>query len=301
MPRPLNSAQFSQLVDMYNPAAVFEEVKSIFVSSYPVGEFEDVRKVYRDFLALYGGQYPGYCACNTHYHDEMHITDSLLAMARLIDGYNAARKKLPVQLVKLGFIAAIFHDTGFIQSVHDMKGTGAKYTLTHVERSINFVKNYFVKNNYGKNDARIAANLILCTDMMLPMEKIKFESPAERTAGLMLASADLLGQMASRCYLERLLFLYREFREGRVKGYPSELGLLRKTLDFSKFIRKRLKVTLENAVQYVHLHFKKKYRIDKNFYREAMEKQLNYLEGMVLKNPEEYRKFLRRAGPRRAG
>ncbi|MBU2573310.1 MAG: hypothetical protein KKH28_04455 [Elusimicrobia bacterium] len=295
MPTPLNSVQFSQLVDMYNPAAVFEEVKSIFVSSYPVNEFEDVRKAYKDFMALYDGEYPGYCACNTHYHDKMHITDSLLAMARLIDGYNVVRKKMPVQLVKLGFMAAIFHDAGYIQSVHDMKGTGAKYTLTHVERSINFVKNYFAKHSYGRNNARIAANMILCTDMILPIEQIKFRSAIGKTAGLMLASADLLGQMASRCYLERLLFLYREFREGHVKGYSSELGLLRKTLDFSKFIQQRLKVTLKNTAQYVHLHFKKKYHIDKNFYREAMEKQLGYLQNTVLKNQKEYRKHLRRA------
>ena len=287
--------QFSQLVDMYNPAAVFEEVKSIFVSSYPINEFEDVRKVYKDFTALYSGKYPGYCACNTHYHDKMHITDSLLAMARLIDGYNFVHKKMPVQIVKLGFIAAILHDTGYIQSVHDIKGTGAKYTLTHVERSINFVKHYFVKNNYGKNYARIVANMISCTDILTPIENVKFRSPVEKTAGLMLATADLLGQMASRCYLERLTYLYREFREGHVKGYTSELGLLRKTLDFSKFIQKRLKVALENTAQYAHFHFKKKYHIDKNFYREAVEKQLDYLEDPVLKNPKEYRKFLRRS------
>ncbi|MCX5784259.1 MAG: hypothetical protein NTX59_01065 [Elusimicrobia bacterium] len=291
----MHSVQFSQLVDMYNPAAVFEEVKSIFVSSYPVNEFEDIRKAYKDFMILYAGKYPGYCACNTHYHDKMHVTDSLLAMARLIDGYNTVHKKLPVQLVKLGFIAAIFHDAGYIQSVHDMKGTGAKYTLTHVERSINFIKHYFAKNNYRKNDARIISDMVLCTDLMFPIEKIGFRSPAERTAGLMLASADLLGQMASRCYLERLIFLYREFREGHVKGYSSELGLLRKTMDFSKFIQKRLKVVLENTAQYAHLHFKKKYHIDKNFYREAVENQLNYLEGTVLKNPKEYRKYLRRS------
>src|SRR3989339_1785649 len=294
MPTPLNSMQFSQLVDMYNPAAVFEEVKNIFVNSYPVNEFESVRKIYIDFIRLYNGKYPGYCACNTNYHDKMHITDALLAMARLIDGYNVVHKKIPVHLARLGLIAAIFHDAGYIQSIHDVKGTGAKYTLTHVERSVGFLKTYFTKNNFSKNEFRIASNMILCTVMLIPVEKIGFGNSAERTAGLMLASADLLGQMASRCYLERLMFLYREFREGQEKGYTSELGLLRKTLDFSKFIQRRLKITLENTAQYVHFHFKKKYHIDRNFYREAMEKQLGYLKDTVLKYPKEYRKYLRR-------
>ena len=100
MPIPLKSVQFSQLVDMYCPAAVLEEVKSIFIGSYPVNEFEDIRKVYADFMRLYDGKYPGYCACRTHYHDKMHITDALLATARLVDGYNSVHKKMPVRAVK---------------------------------------------------------------------------------------------------------------------------------------------------------------------------------------------------------
>ena len=294
MSTPLKSVQFSQLVDMYSPAAVLEEVKGIFISSYPVREFEDVRKVYADFIRLYDGKYPGYCACRTHYHDKMHITDALLAMARLMDGYNAGHKKIPVRAAKLGLMAAIFHDAGFIQSVHDLSGTGAKYTLSHVGRSVHFVKTYFAKNNFSKSDARAVANMILCTDMAIPVEKIRFAGSAERTAGLMLGAADLLGQMASRCYLERLLILYKEFREGHVKGYASELELLRKTLDFSKFIRNRLTVTLENTAQYARFHFKRAYRINKDFYREAMEKQLGYLKDTVLGHPAEYRKYLHR-------
>ena len=295
MRKPLKSVQFSQLVDMYSPAAVLEDVKHIFISSYPVNEFEDVRKVYADFIRLYDGKYPGYCACRTHYHDKMHITDALLAMARLIDGYNAVHQKLPVRAAKLGLIAAIFHDAGFIQSVHDLSGTGAKYTINHVERSVHFVKTYFAKNHFSRHDARSIADMILCTDMAVPVETIKFTSPADRKAGLMLGAADLLGQMASRCYLERLLILYREFREGHVKGYASELELLRKTLVFSKFIRDRLKVTLGNTARYARLHFKKTYRINKDFYREAMEKQLAYLKDTVLNHPEEYRKYLHRS------
>lgn len=291
---PMHSIQFSQLLDMYNPAAVLEEVKNIFVRSYPVNEFEDIRKVYGDFIRLYSGKYPGYCACNTRYHDKMHVTDTLLAMARLIDGYNIVHKKMPVHLAKLGLIAACLHDVGYIQSVHDMKGTGAKYTLTHVERSIGFVKAYFKKNLFTKYDASIVSNMLLCTDMVIPPGEIKFRDPLEKTAGLMLGSADLLGQMASRCYLERLVFLYREFKEGQVTGYASELGLLMKTFAFSKFINKRLNVTLGNVMRYVHFHFKEKYHIDKNFYREAMERQIDFLKNTVLKHPKDYKKYLRR-------
>ena len=112
----------------------------------------------------------------------------------------------------------------------------------------------------------------------------------------MLGAADLLGQMASRCYLERLRVLYREFREGHVKGYSSELDLLRKTLNFSKFIKNRLAFTLDGMDRYSRAHFKKRYRIDKDFYREAMVKQFSYLKNTVLMHPDKYRTYLHRAG-----
>lgn len=287
--------QFSQLVDMTSPVAVLEEVKSIFVASYHVAGFEPVRKAFADFLHLYAGRYPGYRACNTRYHDKMHSTDALLALARLMDGYNAGHKKIPARLAELGLIAAVFHDAGFIESVRDKKGTGAKYTLTHVDRGVAFVKAYFRKHGYRASDARTVANLMLCTELSLPIEKIRFSSPEEKTVGLMLGAADLLGQMASRCYLERLPILYKEFKEGHVGDYSSELDLLRKTIGFAGFIEKRLKVTLLGVDRYARLHFRNKYRINRDLYREAMEKQLAYLRDTVLKHPDKYRSFLRRA------
>ena len=289
------NVQFSQLVDMYSPPAVLEEVKNIFIASYPIEKFLVVRKVFDDFIRLYAGKYPGFHACNTHYHDKMHVTDALLAMARLIDGHNAGHKKIPVRLAKLGLIAAIFHDAGFIKSVRDVKGTGAKYTLTHVDRSIHFIKNYFPKIGFSAKDARAAANMVLCTDMALPVEKVRFSGPEERAVSFMLGSADLLGQMASRCYLERLLFLYKEFQEGHVKGFTSELDLLHKTIDFAEFIDKRLAVTLGGTERNAKVHFRKRYRINKDLYREAMEKQLAYLRDTVLDHPKDYRTYLRRS------
>lgn len=295
MGKTKNTVQYSQLVDMFSPAAVLEEVKNIFINHYPVAEFGPVRNVFADFVRLYDGKYPGFHACNTHYHDKMHVTDAVLAMARLIDGHNVVHNKLPVRQAVLGLIAAIFHDAGFIKSVHDAKGTGAKYTLTHVDRSIHFVKVYFKKIGFSAKDARAVGNMILCTELAQPVEKVRFTSPEERKVALMLGTADLLGQMASRCYLERLLVLYREFREGHVKGYSSELELLRKTVDFSKFIDKRLAVTLEGAQRYARLHFSKRYRINKDFYRQSMEQQLDYLKNTVLMHPDKYKEYLRRA------
>ena len=90
--------QLSNLVNMRSPDAVFEEVKCNFVRYYPIASFSEVRTVYRDFISLFEGHYPGYQSCNTMYHDKTHTTDTLLALSRLIDGYNIKNnKKLPLQ------------------------------------------------------------------------------------------------------------------------------------------------------------------------------------------------------------
>jgi len=43
--------------------------------------------------------------------------------------------------------------------------------------------------------------------------KIPFEDPLQKTVGLALGTADLLGQMAAHDYVERLPALYEEFTE----------------------------------------------------------------------------------------
>ena len=55
------------------------------------------------------------------------------------------------------------HDTGYIQTLDDNFGTGAKYTLQHVSRSILFMKKYFAQNDYSKEDFKFCKNCLLCT------------------------------------------------------------------------------------------------------------------------------------------
>ena len=96
-------------------------------------------------VKLFRGNYPGYQKCNTWYHDLKHTTDCLLAMARLLHGASLNGLPLPDRDVVLGLTAALFHDTGYIQAEDDLEGTGAKYTLVHVERSVAFMEKYFAR------------------------------------------------------------------------------------------------------------------------------------------------------------
>lgn len=288
------AVQVAQLVNMTSPDAVFEEVKRNFVQSYPIADFDDVRRAYNDFTDLYEGRYAGYRACNTRFHDKIHTTDALLAISRLIDGYNLSHARLPVHQVKLALIATILHDTGYIQSKKDKKGTGAKYTLNHVERSIDFMKKYFKERGFNRHDFEMASRMISCTGLANKIAQIRFDGPADRVLGCMLGTADLLGQMASRTYLERLIYLYREFKEGHVKGYDSEFSLLQKTLKFYDSTKVRIEKDLGGVNRFVRLHFKARYRINRDLYQEAIDRQIQYLTAILQYQAKSYRDKLKR-------
>lgn len=286
--------QIAQLVNTDSPEAVFEEVKYNFIQSYPITEFEPVRKAFADFNLLFEGKYPGYKACNTKYHDKIHTTDALLAISRLIDGYNLSVKKMPVQKAKVALIATIFHDTGYIQKKTDKEGTGAKYTLKHVDRSIEFIERYFKEHKFSKYDFISAMNMVHCTGLNLNLKEVKFQDKYEEILGYMLGSSDVLGQMASRTYLERLLYLYKEFKEGHVKGYASEVDLLKKTLLFYESIKTRLRKVLKSVNKYAIPHFEARYKVKKDLYAEAIARQIFYLKEILAYESVSLRDKLRR-------
>jgi hypothetical protein len=287
--------QLAQLLDMNNPYAVLEEVKCNFIHYYPIYEFAEVRLAFSDFIDLMDGNYPGYRRANTKFHDKKHTTDALLAISRLIDGYNIDHaEKLKVHMVKLALIATIFHDAGYVQTINDVTGTGAKYTLSHVDRSINFIKKYYPKLNFTKKDFESIKNMISCTGLNVNLSKIKFSSEDEKILGYMLGTADLIGQMSARTYLEKLLHLYKEFKEANIKGYESEVDLLKKTIGFYKITLSRLKKDLHNVQRYVLIHFQIRYKINRDLYQIAIDRQINYLKKILETNPQTYKTKLKR-------
>ena len=138
-----NNSQLSSLIDMQEPYSVLGEVKTVYGMMFPGMEFEVVRLFFDDIVRLFRGEFPGYRKCNTEYHDLKHTTDTFLATARLIHGAIADGHRFSERSARLGLISALMHDTGYSQTIDDEKGTGAKYTIEHVDRSIDFAEVYF--------------------------------------------------------------------------------------------------------------------------------------------------------------
>lgn len=290
--------QVTEIVDTTSPDAVFKEIESLFIQFYPDEEFFLIKTVFRNFLKLFKGNYPGYRACNTKYHDIDHTTDALLAFSRLIDGHNLSKKRLAVGKVKIGLISTILHDSGYIQKEGDTTGTGAKYTASHVERSIDFIGKYLKKAGLHEEYFLSAKSMVECTALEVDISEISFPDSEDRILGIILGTADLIGQIASRDYIEKLIYLYREFREGDVQGYESELDLLKKSVDFYyNTAFRRLDNSLEGMYKLARIHFLQRYNIDKNLYLESMERNLEYLKMVTKLSASKFRKKLRRKIP----
>lgn len=286
--------EIDSLVDMEKPREVLREVENIVKLMFDETSFDFIRMVFNDTLSLFAGKFPDYKRCNTRFHDLQHTTDAFLAMARLMHGASVEGVVFSETDVFLGLISALLHDTGYIQKKNEDKGTGARYTLVHVQRSMDFMENYFNKRGFSSKDLEICKAFLECTDLDVPIADIAFESKMYQMLGQMLGTADLMGQMAARNYLEKLIFLYYEFEEAQVPGFEGELDLLRKTASFYEAAKNRLKNELGDVSRFVRFHFRERWNIDKNMYEAAIEKNLSYLNHVLENHPLEYRNFLRR-------
>lgn len=288
------ATQIACLVNMEDPQSVLEEVKTIVSIMMPDFDFEPLNRTFRDVVSLFHGQYPGYRKCNTEYHDLKHTTDALLATTRLMHGAAVSDQVFSEENAELGLISALFHDTGYIQTMDENVGTGARFTLTHINRSILFMEKYLSEHGYSKEDIESCRAILECTGLTTKTSEINFGSAQIEMLGKILGTADLLGQMADRTYLEKLPFLYREFEEGNVPGFKSELNLLKKTTGFYKMTIERFERELGGVYRYMRNHFRVRWGIDEDLYMTSVEDKMKYLK-YVLKNHEhDYRRHLRR-------
>lgn len=284
----------SESIDIEKYGDLLAEVKHILSNIWPEEAFRFFETVFHDIILLFNGSYEGYRKCNTPFHDLQHTMDCLLAMARLIHGAAIEGVAISKEDAELGLIAALMHDTGYIQTDDDTDGSGAKYTMTHVSRSAEFVKNYFDKNGIEPESADFCIQCIYFTGLGSEFETVVADDNKRMLMGQILATSDLVGQMADHAYLEKLPFLASEFKEGSVPGYIDTDDLMKKTKAFYLKSRNLLKNEYGGVVKYLKSHFRERWGVDRNVYLESIQKQIDYLEMIIDKYPGKYRGFLRR-------
>jgi hypothetical protein len=292
---PKKELLLSELVNMDKPKIVYAEVKNIVAQMDRGFDFSRLDQVFVDTVALYNGHYPGYRRCTTDYHDLRHTTDVLLALARLIHGAFADGVAFSSRHITNALVSALFHDAGYIQTCDDDSGTGGKYTQTHVERSAGFLTRYFAAKGWDRADSVACRGIIHSTSHGHPVSDAP-SSPELSMLCKMTASADLIGQLADRLYLEKLLFLYREFREANLMAGDSELDLLKRTVDFYESVKERLTTDLDNMHRFMRHHFRARWDMDRDLYMESVERNLVFLDELITNNQKDYRLRLKRGG-----
>ena len=265
-------------IDTRDPMATHNEVKRIYRNLYDSTLFASVERTLEVITDLFDGKYPGYRGCDTAYHDLEHTLQAYLAMARIFDGLIREDHAVPrEESMVIGLISALGHDTGYIKEASDNEGTGAKYTLVHVERSIAFMDKYLPKLGLSTSQTQYIKNTISCTGLGIDLEKIQFTIDREKETGFILGTADFLGQMSDPDYLVKLPKLYEEFREGGVSGYPDAEYLIEQTPKFFEdVVMKRLTVDFQSIYRFVANHFE-----GKNLYIDGIKKNISQIKDMV--------------------
>jgi hypothetical protein len=192
-------------------------------------------------------------------------------------------------------ITALMHDIGYIQEVGD-EGTGGKYTLVHVERSANFFESYGRRLGLSEDAVAQGCCMITTTSLAISISSICYPDEETELLSKLLATADLLGQLADRLYLEKLLFLFDEFYEAGVAGLTHEFDLINQTRNFYVMVRRRLDEDLGDLGSILNLHFRERWQIDKNLYEESIILNLQYLEIVIKEQKDNFRSKLKRGG-----
>ncbi len=241
-----------QPIPTRDPTAVEVEVQKACLGLFPGGDRLFVPQAFGWAIDCFTGQYRDYQAIDALYHDFEHTLQGTLCLARLFQARHRAGAKplITERVFHLGIIAILLHDTGYLRGHDDRDGTGAKYTVTHVARSAEFAAELLGDKGFPAADIAAVQHMIRCTGVNANVRAIPFADELERMAGLALATADLLGQMAADDYIDKLPELYAEFHEATVftgdntqfvASFKSADDLIRKTpLFWEKFVLPRL-------------------------------------------------------------
>jgi len=230
-------------IDTRDPLAVEGEVQAAYRGMFPQGDPAFVATAFGGLRECFAGAHTDFQAIDAHYHDLEHTLQGTLCMTRLLQGRQQAlaRPLLTQRMFELGVLAMLFHDMGYLKRKDDREGTGAKYTLTHVARSVSFAEEFLGAKGVPIAEIRSIQNMIRCTGLHVALDRIPFQSELERIVGFALGTADLLGQMSADDYIDKLPTLYAEFEEsarfyeGKMASmmtFASAADLIRRTPDF---------------------------------------------------------------------
>ncbi len=291
-----NDFDVTNTVQVSSPASVRNAVHELFSETFPGMSYDKLWLAFYDFERLFTGRYPGYHGCDTTYHDMQHTLDMTLAVARLVVGYERSVEpsdRLGPARAQMAVVTSLFHDSGYIRhKVRDKDfANGAEFTLYHVSRSADFLRRYLPELGMTR-DVGISSMIVHFTGYELDLDQIELDDPRDIICGHLIGTADLIAQMADRCYLEKCRDrLYNEFVVGGVAvenanpgeymvRYKSGMDLLRKTPAFYQQVtRDRLNTKFNRVYRYAEVLYS-----GRNPYIDAIRSNITHLVRVLESN-----------------
>lgn len=295
LPAPVQT-DLTRYFDNTDPQRVWQQATDTIRLFHPGFDFTLVEKVYKDVQRMFYGEFPGYAPIRTLYHDLSHTLEVFMCGVRLMHGVHCSGITLDQEEVRQIMLAILLHDIGYAQRLGEEGGTGAQLTRTHVRRGVEFMEHYFGARNLPSEILVDLKGMILGTEHFRPFGEIDFASERSRLLAQIVATADIVGQMADRKYVEKLAFLYLEFREAEFGNYRSMQDLMRKTPDFYRITRDKLDSVLGAVYRHLEVHFEVTLGERRNHYIEAIERNIAYLERVVVHSESDLLKSLKRYG-----
>jgi hypothetical protein len=189
----------------------------------------------------------------------------------------------------LGVLIALLHDSGYLKRTSECHvENGAVFTKVHVSRSADFISAYLPQVGFAA-EAPLAARLVHFTGYEMDIDDIRVDDSRDRMLGCLVGTADLIGQMSDRMYLEKCReFLFREFvwaniaREKLPDGrelvrYASPEDLIIKTPGFYEYVaRTRMEKKLGAVDRFAAAHFD-----GPNLYQTEIERNMSFLRQVI--------------------
>lgn len=285
---------FAALGNISDSGEVEAQVADIVRGFAPGHDLARIGDAFRLLNRAFDGDLPGYQKLKTLYHNRSHTNEVVLCTSRMLHGLHLAGQGLDADHIDAALIGALMHDVGYLMKDEEASGTGAQFTDQHVRRGAEFARSHLIDLPPDVLDA--VTKVILLTDHRKKFGWITFDNPQQQRAAFATATADLVGQMANREYLERLLLLYFEFEEAKMGNFASIHELLEKTASFYALTKLRLDRDMNGLFGHLTRHFNQQQGRERNFYIESIDRNLEYLQHVIKIDPKRRLDSLKRGG-----
>ena len=283
---------FAALGNVSDTEEVEAQVDAIVRRFAPGHDLARVDAAFSLLDRAFAGELPGYQKLKTLYHNRTHTNEVVLCTARMLHGMHLGGQGLDGDHIDAALIGALMHDVGYLMRDDEASGTGAQFTDNHVLRGVEFARRHL--QDMPAKVVDVTVKVILLTDHRKHPDWVRLDNVQQQRAAYATATADLIGQMANREYLERVLFLYYEFEEAQMGGFADIHDLLEKTTAFYRATKTRLEQDLNGLSAHLGRHFDQQTGIGRNFYQESIDRNLGYLERVVAVERDHRLEHLRR-------